>query len=127
VFFIVEVVRTLAEEAGQLDMVGVKSLPETIFAGGVDNLIQRRLQRVPASAFPLLQYAAVIGRQVDISLLRQLSPDMDEASWLAQCADAAVLEVQEANWRFAHDKFREALVRNLPAEERQHLHRQVAE
>lgn len=127
VFFIVEVVRTLAEEAGQLDMVGVKSLPETIFAGGVDNLIQRRLQRVPASAFPLLQYAAVIGRQVDISLLRQLSPDMDEASWLAQCADAAVLEVQEANWRFAHDKFREALVRNLPAEERQHLHQQVAE
>ena len=127
VFFIVEVVRTLAEEAGQLDLVGVKSLPETIFAGGIDNLIQRRLRRVPASAFPMLQYAAVIGRQVDVNLLRQLDPNMDEAGWLPECADAAVLEVQDANWRFAHDKFREALLRNLPAEERQRLHRQVAE
>jgi tetratricopeptide (TPR) repeat protein len=126
-FFIVEVVRTLAEEAGQLELVGTISLPETILAGGVDNLIQRRLQRVPASAFPLLQYAALIGRQLDLKVLRQLIPGSDEADWLAACADAAVLEVQEDNWRFSHDKFREVLLRNLPAEQRQQLHRQVAE
>jgi tetratricopeptide (TPR) repeat protein/tRNA A-37 threonylcarbamoyl transferase component Bud32 len=127
IFFIVEVVRTLAEEAGQLDLVGVKSLPEKVFVGGVDNLIQRRLQRVPASAFPLLQYAAIIGRQIDLNLLRHLNPSLDEVTWLADCADAAVLEVHDANWRFAHDKFREALLRNLPSERHEQLHRDVAE
>lgn len=127
VFFIVEVVRTLAEEAGQLELVGTKSLPETILAGGINNLIQRRLNRVPASALPILQYAAIIGRQIDPKILRQLNPDYDEADWLAACADAAVLEVQENRWHFSHDKFREVLLRNLSAEQRQQLHRRVAE
>ncbi len=126
-FFIVEVVRTLAEEAGQLDLIGVSSLPDTVFAGGIQNLIQRRLDRVPANLIPVLQCAAVLGRQLDLRLLQHLDKAQDTTSWLSVCADAAVLEVQDNQWRFAHDKFRETLLRNLPPDNRQRLHRQVAE
>ena len=51
-FFIVEVIRALAEEAGQLDLVSGMSLPRTIFAGGIQAVINRRLQRVPVHAIP---------------------------------------------------------------------------
>jgi predicted ATPase len=32
-------------------------------------LIQRRLERVPAAAYGLLQLAAVLGRQIDLAAL----------------------------------------------------------
>src|SRR5438552_1680852 len=48
VFFLVEVVRALAEEAGQLGNVGLRDLPERVSAGGVRQIVQRRLNRVPA-------------------------------------------------------------------------------
>lgn len=127
VFFIVEVVRTLAEEAGELEMIGTVSLPETVLAGGIQNLIQRRLQRIPENAYPLLQYAAVIGRNIDIRLLKQVDSTTDETTWLAVCAAAAVLEVKDDMWRFTHDKFREALIRDMPDEGRRNHHRQIAE
>src|SRR5690606_41479167 len=63
VFFIVEVVRTLAEAAGHLALIGVSSLPDSVFAGGMQNVIQRRLDHLPADAHPLLQFSAVAGRQ----------------------------------------------------------------
>jgi tetratricopeptide (TPR) repeat protein len=126
-FFIVEVVRVLAEEAGQLDQIGKMSLPRTVFAGGMKAVVERRLARVPATAYPLLQVAAIAGRQIDIRLLGGLDPGMNIAVWLDNCAAVRVLEVHEGRWRFAHDKLREGLLLNLQADERRHLHRQVAE
>lgn len=126
-FFIVEVVRALAEEAGQLELIGVSSLPDTVFVGGVQNLIQRRLDRVPAEIIPVLQCAAVLGRQLDIPVLQHLDQSRSVNSWLTTCADAAVLEVQDNQWRFAHDKFRETLLRNLSEDEHKRLHQRVAE
>src|SRR6185295_1308069 len=35
VFFLVEVVRTLAEETGRLEDIGRATLPDSVFAGGV--------------------------------------------------------------------------------------------
>ncbi|HLV37162.1 MAG TPA: AAA family ATPase, partial [Spirillospora sp.] len=127
VFFIVEVVRTLAEAAGQLDLIGVSSLPDSVFAGGMQNVIQRRLDHLPADAHPLLQFAAVAGRQIDLLLLSHFAPEMDLSRWLTTCSNTAVLEVRDDRWRFAHDKFREVLLNNLSPEQRQQLHRRVAE
>ncbi|MBZ0303719.1 MAG: DUF2791 family P-loop domain-containing protein [Anaerolineae bacterium] len=127
VLFIVEVVRTLAEEAGDLDLVGAASLPDSVFVGGMHKFIKRRLDRISAEAFPLLQMAAVIGRQIDLALLTALDANLVVTPWLSSCADAAVLEVQDDRWRFTHDSFREALLNDLTTEKRESLHRQVAE
>ncbi len=127
VFFIVEVVRALVEEAGQLDRVGKLTLPQSVFAEGMKTVIQRRLSRVPAHARPLLNTAAVAGRQLDVPLLRAISGQASLDRWLHLCADAAVLEVQDERWRFAHDKLRDAVLDALEKAERVTLHRQIAE
>jgi tetratricopeptide (TPR) repeat protein len=85
VFFLVEVVRALAEEAGTLTDVGRVSLPVRVFAGGVQRILRRRLEHVPPEARPLLKLAAVAGRQLDLSLLERLNaalnppPPVDES------------------------------------------------
>src|SRR5262249_34256437 len=45
-FFLVEVMRMLAEEAGQLDLIGEMTLPGKVFTGGIQRFIQRRLDKV---------------------------------------------------------------------------------
>jgi len=52
--------------------------------------------------------------------------DFDLDSWLQACANAAVLEIQEDRWRFAHDKLREGLLSSLSPHVRRELHQQVA-
>ncbi|NDJ33863.1 MAG: protein kinase, partial [Chloroflexi bacterium] len=47
-FFMVEVVRALAEEAGRLSEIGSATLPARVVAGGIQRIIERRLGRVPA-------------------------------------------------------------------------------
>jgi serine/threonine protein kinase/tetratricopeptide (TPR) repeat protein len=127
VFFMIETVRALAEEAGRLRAVGDMQLPEQIFAGGVQQIIQRRLGRVPDLYHPLLKLAAVIGRRLDFELMTQLDSQTDLDSWLSMCANVAVFDRQDEQWRFAHDKLREALLKDLKADERVTLNRQVAE
>jgi hypothetical protein len=124
VYFVVEVMRALAEEAGGLASVGQGALPNHVLTGGIRAVLQRRLDRVPEPARPLLLLAAVAGRQIDAPVLRIIEPRLDE--WLQTCADAAVLEVSEMRWRFAHDKLREALLRELAPEPRRSLHHRIA-
>jgi len=126
-FFLVETMRALAEEAGRLDAVGMMALPQTVFAGSVQRLLQRRLDQVPPPYQPLLKLTAVAGRALDLTMVQAASPETRLARWLAACADAAVLEVQEETWRFTHDKLREALLASMAVEERQALHRQAAD
>lgn len=124
-FFIVEVMRALAEEAGQLDQIGATTLPQRVFATGISSLIRRRLSRVSDEERQLLQAAAVIGRQIDLKLMRSIAPPETVDRWLTTCANAAVLE-QSDGWRFAHDKLRETLLAELSADQRRELHRSAA-
>jgi tetratricopeptide (TPR) repeat protein len=126
-FFLVEVVRALAEEAGGLDRLGHMVLPERVFAGGVRRLVHRRLEKVAERSRELLRVAAIVGRHVDVELLRHAAPGVDMERWLTDCAAAAVLDVADGRWRFAHDKLREGVLEELPAAERPALHRRVAE
>jgi tetratricopeptide (TPR) repeat protein len=127
VFFLVEVVRALAERAGSLDNIAQMTIPFSVFAGGIEQVIRNRLQRMPANARPLLKFAAVAGRQVDLALLAAVKGDLDLDEWLTNCSGAAVLDVMDERWRFAHDKLREGLLDSLDPEERRVLHRQVAQ
>ncbi|MFN8371564.1 MAG: protein kinase [Anaerolineae bacterium] len=133
VFFLVEVVRALAEDAGQLEEIGLMTLPQHIFAGGVQRIVTRRLERVPAWGRVMLRIAAVAGRQLDIELLQALvqaaalPADKSLEDWLTICGDAAVLEVQENQWRFSHDKLREGILEELDDAQKQGIHQQIAQ
>jgi tetratricopeptide (TPR) repeat protein len=125
-FFLVEVMRGMAEEAGGLERIGTGALPTQVFSGGVQRLLQRRLGRVAPRDWPLLRLAAVSGRTLGAELLRALAPEVELEAWLVTLAEAAILEPFEQRWRFTHDKLRESVLAGLAPEERPGLHRQVA-
>lgn len=126
-FFLVEVVRTLAEQVGQLDKVAEMTLPAHIFEGGIQHVIRNRLARVPAYGRPLLEVSAVIGREIDEKLVHFIAPDVNLELWLTDSLNAAVFEVIDGKWRFAHDKLREGLRRDLSEAKQQIINAQVAE
>lgn len=126
VFFLIETVRALAEEAGNLENVGRMTLPPTVFAGGVQKVVERRLNQVPEIYHPLLKVAAIAGRQIDLDVLSRIAA-VDVDDWLTICANSAVLTVQDGRWRFAHDKLREGLLARIDHEEMQRYSRQIAE
>ncbi|MGZ3457951.1 MAG: serine/threonine-protein kinase, partial [Archangium sp.] len=125
-FFLVEVLRALAEESGRLDRIGRMPLPARAFVGGMRTLVERRLGKVPQPARALLRLAAILGREIHEELLHEAEPSLDLAGWLGECADAAVLEVTGNQWRFAHDKLREGLLEQLSPAAAAGLHRQAA-
>jgi serine/threonine protein kinase/tetratricopeptide (TPR) repeat protein len=126
-FFLVEVVRALAEDAGALSLVGTEPMPKTLPQGGLHLIVRRRLNQVPRRARPLLDAAAVIGRQIDPALLRRIDPEIDLDAWIRTCANVAVLDFGEGAYRFAHDKLREGLLAALSEQTSRALHRKVAE
>ena len=75
-FFVVEVVRALAEEAGQLREIGQLVLPTTVFPKGIRTIVNRRLEQLSAQAKQLLTGAALAGRQVDPKMMGWLAEKM---------------------------------------------------
>ncbi len=127
VFFLVEMVRTLAELAGQLDLVGVQELPDELLTGGIERIIQRRLALVPPKFMDLLQMAAVAGRRLDLRIIEHATGRHDLSPFLMACAGAMVLETQQDEWQFAHEKIRESVYRRISESDRPQLHRRIAE
>jgi len=127
VLFIIEVLRTLAEEAGHLDKIGTMTLPVRVFAEGVQRIVTRRLERISEEAREVLRLAAVIGREVNVDLICKIKPELNIALWLTDCDSAALLEVQDEKWYFAHDKLRDALLNDIDEARRHELHQMVAE
>lgn len=127
VFFLIEVIRALAEEAGQLQHIGKMSLPARVVAGGVSQVVRRRLNYVPSDARELLNLAAVTGRFLDLDLLRHLAPEVDFDDWLTACSNVAILEVIDEQWRFTHAQIREGILKELSEDARGYLHQRVAE
>lgn len=126
IFFIIEVVRALAEEVGNLEDVGRMTLPAQVFAGGIRTVISRRLERISAQSRHILRYAAVMGRELNVAVLQALMPHRNFEAWLAQCANAAVLQPRENDWVFAHDKLRLGLLETLDDTEQKAINREVA-
>jgi tetratricopeptide (TPR) repeat protein len=127
VFFLIEVIRTLAEQSGRLDQIGQATLPKSIFAQGIYTLIQHRLAQVSAEDRPYLNYMAVVGRGIDVKILTHTFPELDVESWLLRLTEVHILEVNNNNWRFAHDKLREVLLNQMPAEQLHQFHADIAE
>ncbi|MCA9997098.1 MAG: tetratricopeptide repeat protein, partial [Anaerolineales bacterium] len=127
-FFAVEVVRALAEEAGHLGNIGQMILPQTLLPNGIRDIVQRRVDKLPEWAYPLLVKTAVAGRELNLPLVQRLADGIDvETKWLPLCADTAVLEVQDGTWQFTHSKIRDGLLATITQKQLEETHRQVAE
>lgn len=127
VFFLVEVVRALAETAGKLSQVGTTDLPEYLLTGGIEHLVARRMQQIPSADRGLLDLAAVAGRRLDEPTMLAAAGVSDLTPWLTLCANTFILEAQAGLWQFVHDKMREWLLAQLDAPRKKQLHRQIAE
>ncbi len=134
IFFLIEVVRTLAEEAGRLQDISRVSLPQTIVSGGIERIVNRRLERVPAEDRTLLQIAAIAGRELDLNLLSALIaerfyPELPAANldeWLINLSNIGILEVQDSQWRFSHDKLRQGTIQTIETDLLPGLNRAIA-
>lgn len=124
-YFIVEVMRALAAESGSLLDIGLTGLPQRLLAGGVNEVLERRLSRAPESARPLLQLAAIAGRELDLHLLSSLFPDAE--AQLRALSDVGLIELSMQRWRFSHDKLRERACDSLSRDNRRRSHRCIAE
>ncbi|MDX2163268.1 MAG: protein kinase [bacterium] len=135
IFFIVEVLRSLAEQAGHLEQIGVDTLPVHVFSGGIFNVVRHRLEQLPPHSIPLLQLAAVMGREVQPAVLQkalELRPQLGQGlsaldQWLNDCLARAVLALQDERWLFAHDKIREIALRDIEARQLPALHELAAQ
>ncbi len=124
--FIVEVMRALAEETGRLSDIGRVTLPHEVFAGGVQEVVQRRLNRLPEWVLPGLERAAILGRAIEDALFGWIVPIAQRTAWLQECSAAAILEVRENQWRFAHDRLRDGVLQRITPENRAALHHAAA-
>lgn len=127
VLFMVEILRTLADEAGNLDRIQEMQLPESILSGGIVATIQHRLKRIPDYALYPLRLAAIMGRELDLTLLQTALPDLKLDKWLLDCNYASVLEVEGDEWHFNHNRMRDILIGETPPELTKELHRRTAD
>ncbi len=123
-YFIVEVMRALAASSGSLADIGLGGLPQRFFAGGIEQVLEHRLSRAPAAARPLLNLAAVAGREIELPLMSHQLPDVE--AQILNLADVGLLEFNQQRYRFSHDKLRERVLVSLPVDERKQLHRSIA-
>jgi tetratricopeptide (TPR) repeat protein len=125
-FFIVEVVRSLAETSGELHGIDPAALPERVVSGGMTRMIRRRLDSLSKDLSAPLEVAAVCGREIEPRLLAALAPGIDFETWVSALAEVGIVDLRDQQVRFAHDKFREQILDGLDSDRLAALHRRVA-
>ncbi|MET8157612.1 BTAD domain-containing putative transcriptional regulator [Sphaerisporangium sp. NPDC005289] len=125
-FFVRETVRLLDSESTGGRATAAEVISEV--PSGVRDVLRRRIARLPATAQQILLQAAVIGRDVDIDVLVDISGDEDavvdavEAGLLA----GLVTEPGPGMLRFDHDLVRDTLYSDASRLRRSRLHAAVA-
>lgn len=125
-FYLVEFMRFLAESGGIPQVLAGGLSQQSWMSEGIRALIQRRLDRLHASTGAALRSAAIIGREVDLEVMRALDLTLDVEGWLEACIRAGVFEVVGGTPRFSHDKIRETVLASLDSTQRPDFYRQAA-
>lgn len=127
-FFLIEMIRALANEAGEFGKIATVEIPAIVSSGSIDNIIAHRVGRVPPRALRLLSMAAVAGRTLDFRVLSGLDElDYSLDDWISDGANASVLEYQNPVWRFSHERVRDRLQEQLSPYERRSAHAKIAQ
>jgi tetratricopeptide (TPR) repeat protein len=99
------------------------------FPKRLQELIRHRIGTLSGEAEAAVQAAAVLGREFEPTLLREVLLETDEhvSKCISEALANGVLEVsREGRPRFAHDKFREAVYAELEPARKRELHTRVA-
>jgi serine/threonine protein kinase len=101
------------------------ALPQNLAA-----IVNHRIERLSATTLAVLETAAVVGRRfdgTDVSLaLERPANDIDAALVEAVARQIIEPDSHDQQYRFLHDKLREALYEHVPADERPATHLRVA-
>ncbi|MEJ5308224.1 MAG: BTAD domain-containing putative transcriptional regulator [Anaerolineae bacterium] len=95
----------------------------------VEQIIARRLNRLPPAVLPIVQVSAVLGEWFDFELLRLVCGIEPRAllDALRELVRSRILDETERDYRFHHDKIRQAAYNAIETTARMGLHRQTAE
>jgi DNA-binding CsgD family transcriptional regulator/tetratricopeptide (TPR) repeat protein len=117
-FFVREIVRFQATQAGAVDSVPI----------AIREVIERRTERLAPDCRSLLQAASVIGQELELGLLSEVGgltvPETTEL--LREAAGARLVDMTVGIARFAHALVRETLYLSLDPTRRRRLHRRAA-
>jgi eukaryotic-like serine/threonine-protein kinase len=122
-FFLVEVLRTLAEQAGTLNDIGNIEWQSRILTGGIRGIIDNRLKHLPSKHINTLEIAALVGRRVDVRLLARVTNELE--AFLQAGEGAAIFEVHNNEWHFSHNKLREIIEDYILPVHKRELHQRI--
>ena len=122
-FVVIECARAVRDRGNVHDELSLV-LPDPVRA-----LTARSLARLSDRAARLTDVAAVIGRDLDVALLRQAAglTEVEVAEGVEELVRRHVLREVDGRFDFSHDRVREVAYASLLAPRRALLHRQVAE
>jgi tetratricopeptide (TPR) repeat protein len=127
-FFVVELVRLLGtrRRLAAAERAAAHEVPE-----GVRDVLRRRISGLPEQTQAILLVAAVVGRDFDLDVLRDVSGlDDDRALGAVEAALLSGMVVEEpavGRFRFAHALVREAIYEDVSRVRRARLHARVAQ
>jgi serine/threonine protein kinase/tetratricopeptide (TPR) repeat protein len=125
-FFVVEILRTLVEQAGGMEHVGRMTLPQNIFVDGISTFVEQYILSLDANDRRVLWLASLLGRQIDVAIMQNLLADADVKTWLMHHLNAGILQVEDDTWQFAHDQILQRTQNLIPDNQRAQLHETIA-
>jgi ATP/maltotriose-dependent transcriptional regulator MalT len=127
-FFVEEILKSLPEVGRRLPETG--RLDERRVPRSIQDLVQRRVERLPEKTRQILSLAAVIGERFDFGLLREVAAE-DEPSLLqalkALIATQLLFEESADQFVFRHALTREAVYASIMQRERRAMHQTIGE
>lgn len=125
-FFLMEVIRALAELTGDLAEIGIKTLPDQLFPEGLSEALNRRLALLDEPSLELLCLLALDSDLLDLQLLAKLTDQNTARRLLLHAHDASVLAADAGGWRFTHPLMHAACRALLDETQREAVHLRMA-